>query len=135
MMKKSKQLIPRHIAEPLGKLNGLSDSVANLLQINWEAHTLWVSIKKNRLLIMTDDSSLATQLRFQQTLIEQHLNQKLLIKLKRVKIKVIAAKSQHYEATRQKCFRISPQAANILSSMAQGIDDEALRACLQKFGK
>lgn len=133
-MKKSKQFTPKHIAEPLEKLNELSEGVAGLLQIDRNIHTLWISIRKNRLLIMTDDSSFATQLRFQQALIEQYINQKLLIKLKQVKIKVIAAPPQHYDAVRKKCYRISPYTATVLSSIAQGIDDDELRTCLKRLG-
>jgi hypothetical protein len=134
MMKKSKQFIPQHIAEPLERLNELSEGVADLLQVDRDIHTLWISIRKNRLLIMTDDSSFATQLRFQQAHIEQYINQKMLMKLKQVKIKVIAAPPQYYDALRQKCFRISPYAANVLSSIAQGIEDEELRTCLKRLG-
>jgi hypothetical protein len=105
------------------------------LQIDRKLHTLWVSIKKNKLLIMTDDSSFATQLRFQQALIQQHINQKLLIKLKEVKIKVIAAKPQAHEVAKPKCFRISSQTANVLSYIAEDIDDNEIRESLQRLGK
>ena len=134
-MKKSKQLVTKHIAQHLGELNELSDSVASLLQIDRNMHTLWVSIKKNKLLLMTDDSSFATQLRFQQALIQQHINQKFLIKLKDVKIKVIAAKPQAFEQVKEKCFRISSQTASVLSYIAEDIDDDELRESLRRLGR
>lgn len=124
----------KHIAQHLGELNELSNSVASLLQIDRNFHTLWVSIKKNKLLLMTDNSSFATQLRFQQALIQQHINQKLLIKLKGVTIKVIAAKPHAFEQTKEKCFRISSQTANVLSYIAADIEDDELRERLQKLG-
>ncbi|HFC91686.1 MAG TPA: DUF721 domain-containing protein [Leucothrix mucor] len=134
-MKKSKQLVTKQIELHLGELNKLSDSVASLLQIDRNIHTLWVSIKRNKLLLMTDDSSFATQLRFQQALIQQHINQKLLTKVKEVKIKVIAAKPQAYEQVKEKCFRISSQTAKVLSYIAEDIDDKELRESLRRLGR
>jgi hypothetical protein len=134
-MKKSKQLVNKQLAQHLDELNALSDSVASLLQIDRKIHTLWVSVKKNKLLLMTDDSSFATQLRFQQALIQQYINQKLLIKLKAVKIKVIAAKPQAYEPVKEKCFRISAQNASVLSYIARDIDDDELRESLRRLGR
>ncbi len=133
-MKKSKQLVTKQIAQHLGELNKLSDSVASLLQIDRNIHTLWVSMKRNKLLLMTDDSSFATQLRFQQALIQQHINQQLLTKVKEVKIKVIAAKPQAHEQVKEKCFRISSQTTNVLSYIAEDIDEE-LRESLRRLGR
>lgn len=134
-MKKPKQLVNKQLTQHLDELNVLSDSVASLLQIDRKIHTLWVSIKKNKLLLMTDDSSFATQLRFQQALIQQHINQKFLIKLKEVKIKVIAPKPQAHEQVKKKCFRISAQNARVLSSIAKDIDDDELRERLRRLGR
>jgi len=134
-MKKSKQLISEHIVQHLGELNELSESVADLLQIDRNIHSLWVSIKKNKLLIMTDDSPFATQLRFQQMIIRQHINQKLLIKLSAVKIKVIATNAfLRREKRQQRCYRISTDAGNILSHIAEGIEDKEISACLKRLG-
>ena len=133
-MKRSNQLVNKQLVQHLDKLNELSDSVASLLQIDREIHTLWVSVKKNRLLLMTDDSSFATQLRFQQALIQQYINQKFLIKLKGVKIKVIAATPQAYEQVKEKCFRMSLQNASVLSYMAEDIDDDEVRESLRRLG-
>jgi hypothetical protein len=134
-MKRSKQLVSKHIVQHLEKLDKLSDSVANLLQIDRKLHTLWVSIKKNKLLIMTDDSSFANQLYFQQTLIQKHINQELLIKLKEVKVKIIATKPQAHKVAKPKCFRISSQTANILSCIAADIDDNEIHESLKRLGK
>jgi hypothetical protein len=133
-MKKSKQLISQHIVQHLSELNELSESVADLLQIDRSIHSLWISIKKNKLLIMTDDSLFATQLRFQQMIIRQHLNQKLLIKLSAVKIKVIAANALHHEERKRGCYHISTHAGNILSHIAEGIEDKEISACLKRLG-
>ena len=86
-MKRPKQLVSQQITTRLQKINGLSDMVASVIQINRNNHTLWANIEKNQLVIMTDDSAFATQLRFQQDVIRQHVNQQLLIKLKAIKIR------------------------------------------------
>ncbi|MCK5813584.1 MAG: DUF721 domain-containing protein [Cocleimonas sp.] len=132
-MKEPRQFITKYIFQRLGELNELSDSVAGLLQIDRNIHTLWVSIEKNKLLLMTDDSIFASQLRFQQDIICQHLNQKLLIRLKSVKIKVMATSYQPTEVSNEKRFYISPQTAHTLFHIAEGIDDEALGETLKRL--
>lgn len=135
-MKEPKQFITAYIFQRLGDLNDLSDSVASLLQVDRDIDTLWVSIEKNKLLLMTDDSVFASQLRFQQDLICQYLNQKLLIRLKNVKIKIMVANNRIKEKPKPKerHFYISPQTANILSYIAESIDDDELGESLRRLG-
>ena len=135
VMKEPKQLVSSYITKHLDVLNDLSDSVAHLLQVDRNIHTLWVSVKRNKLLIMTDDSSFANQLRFQQGIIQQHVNRTLLTTLKSVKIKLIAARPQVYEKKQQKCFRISASAARILSSMAEEVEDDDIVRLLKRLGQ
>ena len=132
-MRKSKKIVIKHIAQHLEQLNFLSDSVARFLQIDRKIHTLWVSIEKNKLLLMTDDSAFATQLRFQQQMIRQHVNQLFLIKLKSIKIKIIIVKHQPKEVAKERPFQILPQTANILSSIADAIEDEEIRETLKRL--
>ena len=132
-MRASKNIVIKHITEHLDQLNSLSDSVADFLRINRKIHHLWVSIEKNKLLLMTDDSSFATQLRFQQQRVRQHVNQLFLIKLKSVKIKIIVIKHQAKEVAKEKPFQILPQTADILSSIADGIEDEEIRETLRRL--
>lgn len=134
-MKQPKQLVTQRITERLQEINGLSDMVASVIHINRNNHTLWASIEKNKLVIMTDDSAFATQLRFQQDVIRQYINQQLLIKLKSIKIKLIAPVPQPLSEAEEKCFRISSQTSDILSYIAEDVDDDELRASLQKLGK
>ncbi len=134
-MKQPKQLITKRITERLQKINDLSDRVASVIQINRNKHTLWANIEKNKLTIMTDNSLFATQLRFQQDVIRQQINQQLLIKLKSIKIKLIAPPAQAKQEVGEKCFQISSQTTDILSHIAEGIDDEKLRGSLKKLGR
>ncbi|MCK5902762.1 MAG: DUF721 domain-containing protein [Cocleimonas sp.] len=133
-MKKSKQLLNQKLTERLQVLNALSDNVANLLQIDRNQHTLWVVLKRNHLTLMTDNSSLANQLRFQEPIIAQYINKKLLTTLKKVKVKVITPKKQVIEVPKEKCFRISAKSAGELASIADGIKDETLRTTLKNLG-
>jgi len=135
-MKQARKFATKRITERLHEMNSLSDKVASVIHIDRNRHTLWASIEKNQLVIMTDDSAFATQLRFQQGVIRQHIDHQLLIKLKAIKIKLIAPQVQvHQEDTGEKCFRISSQTSNILSYIAESIDDEKLQASLKKLGK
>ncbi len=134
-MKQPKQLVTKRITEQLQKINGLSDRVASVIQINRNKHTLWANIEKNKLIIMTDNSLFATQLRFQQDVIRQQINQQLLIKLKSIKIKLIAPPVQAKQEVGEKCFQISSQTTDILSYIAESIDDEKLRGSLKKLGR
>jgi hypothetical protein len=134
-MKEPKQFITKYIFQRLDDLNDLSDSVASLLQIDRDIHTLWVSIEKNKLLLMTDDSVFATQLRFQQEIICQYLNRKFLIRLKSVKIKVMAVNNPPREKLKGQYFYISPQTANVLSQIAEEIDDDEIGDSLRRLGR
>ncbi len=134
-MRKSKKITIKYIEQHLKKLNALSDSVANLLQIDRNIHTLWVSIEKNKLFLMTDDSLFASRLRFQQDIVRQYLNKKLLIKLESVKIKIIAKQTQPREPRKEKRFQILPQTATILAGIAEGIEDDEIRASLKRLGR
>ena len=134
-MKQPKQLVTQRITQRLHEINSLSDMVASVIQINRNNHTLWASIEKNKLTIMTDDSAFATQLRFQQDLIRQHINQQLLIKLKAIKIKLIAPPAQAQKDTGTRCFRISAQVSDILAYIAEDINDNKLKTSLKKLGK
>lgn len=134
-MKQPKQLVTQRITQRLHEINSLSDMVASVIQINRNNHTLWASIEKNILTIMTDNSAFATQLRFQQNLIRQHINQQLLIKLKAIKIKLIAPRAQTQEDTGTRCFRISAQVSDVLAYIAEDIGDDKLKASLKKLGK
>ena len=132
-MKASQKIVIKYIAQHLEQLNYLSDSVAELLQIDRKTHNLWVSIEKNKLLLMTDDSAFATYLRFQQQRIRQHVNQLFLIKLKSVRTKIIVIKHQAKEAEKTRPFQILPQTANVLSSIADSIEDEEIRETLRRL--
>ncbi|RTZ66245.1 MAG: hypothetical protein DSZ29_03160 [Aquificaceae bacterium] len=134
-MKRPKQLVTQRISKRLQEINALSDKVASVIQINRNHHTLWASIEKNQLIIMTDDSVFATQLRFQQDIIRQHINQQLLITLKSIKIKLIAPQAHRQEDTATKCFRISKKVADVLSYIAEDIEDDKLKESLKKLGK
>ncbi len=134
-MKQPKQIVTQRISQRLHEINRLSDMVASVIHINRNHHTLWANIDKNQLIVMTDDSAFATQLRFQQDAIRLHINQQLLIKLKAIKIKLIAPQPQTQGNSGEKCFRISTQTADILSYIAEDIDDDKLKASLQKLGQ
>lgn len=134
-MKRPKQIATKHIDQHLREINSLSDTVARLLHINRDVHTLWVSVSKNKLTLMTDDSTFATQLHYQQNIICQHINQQLLTTLKGVKIKLIPPTKEVREASRERCYQISSQTANVLSQIADTIEDEGIRETLKRLGK
>lgn len=130
-MRKINQLINKGIDERLHQLDELSEVIAHFFSIPVE-NRFWPLLKNQRVTLLTDDPHFATQARFQQNLLCKYLSKCLNTKIRSVDIKVIGLPLASFEQKTGE-FRLSGDTANILHSIAQGIDDKELQAAIQQL--
>lgn len=133
MMKKIDQLISIGFDEKLHQLDRLTAEIARFFSVPTE-NRFWPLLKNQRITLLTDDPHFATQARFQQHLLCKHLSKCLNTNIRSIDIKVIGL---HLASIEQKTgdFRLSNDAANIMRSIAQGIDDKELREAIEQLAK
>ncbi len=133
MMKKIDQLISKGVDEKLHQLDRLTVEIAHFLCVPNE-NRFWSLLKNQRITLLTDDPHFATQARFQQHLLCQYLSKCLNTNIRGIDIKVIGL---HLASVEQKTgnFRLSSNAANIMQSIAQSIDNKELREAIEQLAK
>jgi hypothetical protein len=124
-MEKINQLINKDMKESLQQLDTLAETVAHFFSIRAE-NRLWPVLRNQRLTLITDDPHLATQARFQQNPLCKYLSKCLNTKIRGVDIKVISLPVASFEQ-KTNGFRLSQDTAQIMHSIAQGIEDKELQ--------
>lgn len=130
-MKKINQLISGGLNETLHQLDALTGLIAHFFSVPAE-NRFWPLLKNQRITLLTDDPHFATQARFQQHLLCKHLSKCLNSKIRSVDIKVISLPLASFDE-KTGSFRCSGNTANILQSIAQGIEDKELRLAIQRL--
>ena len=114
------------LVERLRHVDNLSKEVYKSLDISPEKHNLW-AVKSMRILtILTDDSILATHLRLEQNTIRRYFRQQHQINFDTVTIKMTIPPPQPVKVSKR-ASKISQQSAKVMTSIANGIDDEGLK--------
>ncbi len=131
-MKNINDLVNKQMVESIKSYDKLSNAVYEFLHLNKEKHNVWVVTKQQQLTLLTDNPYLATQLRYQQHNICQHINQKFLMQLKTIKVKIVPPKGVR-EKVEESNFRVSEKAGGFLADIAKDIGDEGLRESLLKL--
>ncbi len=131
-MKNINDLVNTQMVESIKSYDKLSGAVYNFLHLNKKKHNVWVVVKQQQLTLLTDNPYLATQLRYQQQNICLHLNQKFLMQLNTIKVKIIPPKGVR-EKVEESNFIISDKASGILTGIADEIDDEELKQSLLRL--
>ena len=131
-MKNINDLVNTQLVESIKSYDKLSNSVYDFLHLNKQKHNVWVVVKQQQLTLLTDNPYLATQLRYQQQNICLHLNQKFLMQLKTIKVKIVPPESVR-EKVEESNFIISDKASGILAGIADEINDEELKKSLLKL--
>ena len=131
-MKNINDLVNTQMVESIKNYDKLSDAVYRFLHLNKKKHNVWVVVKQQQLTLLTDNPYMATQLRYQQQNICLHLNQKFLMQLNTIKIKIIPPKGVR-EKVEENNFIISDKACGILVGIADEIDDKELKQSLLKL--
>ena len=131
-MKNINDLVNSQLVESIKSYDKLSNAVYDFLHLNRQKHKVWVVVKQQQLTLLTDNPYLATQLRYQQQNICLHLNQKFLMQLKIIKVKIVPPEGVR-EKTEKSNFVISSKASEILVGIAGEIDDIELKTSLLKL--
>ncbi len=118
--------------ESIKSYDKLSSTVYEFLHLNKKKHNVWVVVKQKKLTLLTDNPYLATQLRYQQQNICLHLNQKFLMQLNTIKVKIIPPEGVK-EKVAESNFIISDKASGVLAGIADQIDDEELKKSLLRL--
>lgn len=131
-MKKINQLIGNNfIAERLDRIDQLTHVIEDFMSMPLENRT-WPVLHRHYLVLMTDDPHFATQARFMQKTLCNHINEQLNLKIKRLDIKLMSLPlASYFKKTGR--IKISPETADVLSSTAESIEDEALRETLKRL--
>lgn len=127
-MKRINYWIAPQIAERLEQQDKLSIEISQFLSLTAEDR-IWPILKNHRLTLLTDDPQLALQARFQQKTLSNHLSKRLNLKISALHIKLISLPFASFEQENNS-FQLSDNAAQIVRSIAQGITDSELQACL-----
>lgn len=133
-MKTLQHLVNADLAKSVENYDKLSTFVYELMHLDKTKHKVWVVTKQHQLTIMTDNPYLATQLRYQQNAICTALNQQFLLELKTVQVKIIPP-SVSIEQKKAPIFRVSEKASEVLSTIANDIEDEGLKESLLKIAQ
>lgn len=117
VLERATRLMRAQLGEPLG------------------SHCVAANIKDGALVVQTDSAAWAAKLRFQVGALLQRLNGTAeFAGLRSVRVRVSPAAVPRPPAARARP-RISKQAATLLESVAQGTEDEELRAVLLRLSK
>ena len=133
-MKKVSELVNTQLTRSVKSYDKLSQSIYQMLHLNPEKHNVWAVVKQQQLTVMTDNSYLGTQLRYQQDAIRNHLNQEFLLELKNTRVKIIPPRAERPK-NKERRFIISEKTEKVLSSIAELIEDKDLRESLENLGK
>ncbi|MEE9309391.1 MAG: DciA family protein [Cocleimonas sp.] len=131
-MKNFNDLVNKQLVESIKSYDKLSNAVYAFMHLNKEKHNIWVVTKQKQLSLLTDNPYLATQLRYQQQNICLHLNQKFLMQLNVIKVKIVPPKGVR-ETTEESNFTISEKTEKVLADIAEDIDDAGLKESLLKL--
>ena len=132
-MKKINRLIQRDLTDRLQRTDAVITLIEQFLNIPLE-NRLWLTLKNQRLTLLTDDAHLATHLRFQHITLCRYINKHLDVKIRAVDIKVISLPLARFEQ-KTSGFSFSHDAANVICSIAQSIDDPELREAVVQLAQ
>jgi hypothetical protein len=131
-MKNFKHLVNSELTKNIENYDKLSSFVYELMHLDKQKHNVWVVTKRQQLTLMTDNPYLGTQLRYQQAAICEALNRKFLMELKTAKVKIIPPTAR-LEKKKQDLYKVGGKASEILTSIANEIEDDELRRSLLKL--
>ena len=127
-MKKINYFINGGLSERLDQLDKLSYLISKHTNMRLD-NRIWPMVRNRRLIVLTDDPHFATQARFTQKTLCNHLNKELSLKLNSVDIKLIAMPLASFGRKTSRS-QMSEQTIETLASIAQQITDEGLRQAL-----
>jgi len=131
-MKNFKHLVNSELTKSIENYDKLSSFVYELMHLDKQKHNVWVVTKRQQLTLMTDNPYLGTQLKYQQAAICEALNRKFLMELKTAKVKIIPPTAE-FTKKKQNLYKVGGKASEILTSIANEIEDDELKRSLLKL--
>ncbi len=131
-MKNFQHLVNSELTKSIENYDKLSNFVYELMHLDKEKHNVWVVAKRQNLTLMTDNPYLGTQLRYQQDAICDAINRKFLMELKICKLKIIPP-TANIKKKEQDLYKIGSKASEVLTTIANEIEDEELKNSLLKL--
>ena len=131
-MKKVNKLIQDNfLNERLHQFDQLTQLISTFMSLPLE-NRVWPLIRGRRLVLLTDDPHLATQARFMEKPLCNHLKEKIGHKLSGVDIKLMSMPLAR-NSDRLSRNKISAQSAEIIDSIATSIEDKELQDALKRL--
>lgn len=130
-MKTPETLLNDRLSRRLSQLDTMAETIRHFLSIP-NSSRVWPLIRRRRLVLLTDDVMLATQIRYQQQALCQHLNQTFNLTLTAVDIKLTSLPMASNEQKKGRT-RAAPQTIDIMKSIASDIEDKELREAIHRL--
>ena len=125
-MKSVNGLMQNHfLHERLNQFDKLTQLISEFMSIPLE-NRLWPLARGRRLILMTDDPHLATQARFMHKALCAHIREHTGLKINSLDIKLMNVPLQK-KRRQMKRQAVSNETADIISSIAEGIEDQELQ--------
>ena len=133
-MKKINTLITRNFThERMIQLDQLTQVLESFLNIPLD-NRVWPLLRKRSLTLMTDDPHFATQARFVEKALCKQINSVLNLKISGLDIKLVSLPmARKANALHRK--KIKQHTAETINSIAEGIEDNDLRAVLERISR
>ncbi len=119
--------------EKLNQVDRLTQLISRFMSLPLE-NRLWPLVRGKHLILLTDDTQFATQARFMQKPLTQYLNEQTELRITRLEIKLM---SVPLPKKRRQLSRktVSTKTADVLSSIASGIEDQELQDALRRLAQ
>jgi len=133
-MKRLASLTRSDISKRLNQLDELRNSIIDILDIPIHDIKLWPVISKQQLTVFTESSILATQIKYQQKKICDHLNNVHTLNLRAVYTKLIPS-TIATQSVKIQPPTLKKSTSETLSSIAEQIEDTELKQILKRISK
>lgn len=131
-MKRVNGLVQNYfLHERLNQFDQLTQLISTFMALPLE-NRLWPLVRGRCLVLLTDDPQLATQARFMHKPLCQHISKHTELKISRLEVKLMSVPLQkkRRQLNRQ---TVSTETANVISSIAEGIEDQEIQEALKRL--
>lgn len=119
--------------EKLDQFDQLTRLIGTFMSLPLE-NRLWPLVRGRILVLLTDDPQFATQARFMHKSLCQYISANTELKISRLEVKLMSVPlpKKRRQLNRQS---VSIETANVISSIAEGIDDQDLQETLKRLAE
>ena len=117
--------------ERLDQFDQLTQLISTFMSLPLE-NRLWPLVRGRNLILLTDDPQFATQARFMDKPLRQYINEQTELKVSRLEVRLMSVPlpKKRRQLNRQ---HLSAQTADVISSIAESIDDQGIQESLKKL--